>query len=426
MLGVLAVGVASQACAGPPPPPVHAPAPARETLSGNPFDGGAVPDDSIARVMRHELAADPVLAGQVVGVDVAQGVVDLQGTVETALAKERVLEIARVVRGVRAVVDRVQVAARPRPDYELDFAVANALSQDPAVAGAPIAARAHLGIVYLTGHVATQAERRAAGADVLGVPGVRDLVDDVVLRAQVPLDAHRTEMAAARVLRDDLWLDSSHLRIQWTGGTLRLSGWVGSPQEWARAEADARSASPTGSVDASAVRIDRWTDDGTLRRGPMVARSDGDLGQALLDAYVRDPRVPPFVPTVDVHDGIVILTGVAPNPDAARAVDADARDLPGAAAVHDFVKSAPTVEDESDASIAERVASSLRSDPLLAGRPIAVAVVQGRVFLRGTIPSERDRALAIGIAASAPGAHGVEDGLVLEPPRPGVANRQPQ
>jgi osmotically-inducible protein OsmY len=397
------------------------------------MDGGEVPDASLEAVIRRELRADPLLANESVGVDSTNGVINLQGSVASQLARSRVLEIAHVVRGVRAVVDRIEVVPRPRPDYELDFAAASALASDPVTAGTHVTGRAHLGVLYLSGAVGSEGERRVAEADVMALPGVRGVVNDVVVRPsnerERPLDDDRAGVTAARLLRDDVWLDSSHLRVTARDGTVHLSGWVGSAEEWSRAQADARTASPSGAADAGDLRIDRWIDDGTLRRRPAVARSDGDLGQALLDAYVRDPRVHPFVPTVDVHGAVVILTGVAPNPDAARAADEDARDLPGAAAVRDYVKTAPSLQSQSDASVREQVQSALLTDPRLGTLGLVVDVVGGRVYLRGAVATEAERANAIAIAASAPGARDVSDGLVVEPPRlprAGVTSPQAQ
>jgi osmotically-inducible protein OsmY len=94
-------------------------------------------------------------------------------------------------------------------------------------------------------------------------------------------------------------------------------------------------------VDASGLVIDQFTDDGTLRATPGRARSDADLEQSLLDAFVRDPRVHPFSPAVAVRGGVVLLMGLAPNVHVARAVDDDARALPGVGAVRDELRALP-------------------------------------------------------------------------------------
>lgn len=407
--------------AGPPPPPVHAPGPAEDTVTAD----SSVPDATIVRVLDHELNADPVLNKQVVGVNSDLGVVTLQGNVDTQRAKDRAVELAHIVRGVRAVVDRVAVVPRPRPDYELGFVVASALSNDPAVSGERIAARVESGIVHLSGDVGAEGARRIAEQDVLAIPGVRGVVDDLVTHPR-ERDDDRVTAAATRLLKDDPWLDDSRVHAVSDRATVHLTGYVGSPQEWARAEADAALASPIASVDVTGLRIDRWIDDGTLRGRTVPPRADGDIGQALLDAYVGDPRVHPFVPSVEVHDGAIILTGVAPNPEAARAADDDARNVVGAVAVHDDVKVAPALSAENDGRVFEEVHQALAQDPRLGREDIALDVKNGRIFLRGTVATEEDRVHAVSIATAAPGARDVADGLVVAPPRLGVTSSQPQ
>jgi osmotically-inducible protein OsmY len=119
-------------------------------------------------------------------------------------------------------------------------------------------------------------------------------------------------------------------------GVVRLKGWVPCPQVRARVQADAWTAAPAA-VDARGIRVDRFADDGTLRGWPDTPRPDGDLEQSLLDAFLQDGRVIPFAPKVYVYKGVVVLSGAAPNAAAARAVDADARNLPGVRAVLNLV-----------------------------------------------------------------------------------------
>jgi osmotically-inducible protein OsmY len=382
-----------------------------------------VPDAWIVRVTQRELARDRVTQQERLDVDSQDGVVTLQASVSNRLAKERALDIARVVRGVRAIIDRVVVAAVPRPDYEIEFAVAGVLGHDPATAGARIAARAHQAVVRLSGDVDSNATRRIAVNDVLAIPGVVDVVDNLVVRPGKLADA-RLAAQVGRIVCDDPWLDDDRIHVSAKGGVVRLSGSVGSAAERARTENDARTASPAH-VDVSMLRIENWVDDGTLRSNPDVLHTDGDIDEALHDAFARDPRVQPFVPTVDVRNRFVVLTGVAPTPEAARAVDEDARNLPGVADVRDAVRTLPADYEQSDAAISEQVQRTVLRDPRLSAARITIYVMQGRVYLRGEVPTDSDRLRAISIATSAPGVRDVDDGLGVAPPQLGVTSPQP-
>ena len=206
---------------------------------------------------------------------------------------------------------------------------------------------------------------------------------------------------------------------------MRVAGWGGTATEKARAENDARGASPRR-VDGSELRVDRGIDDGTLRGRPPIARSDGDLGQALLDAYVRDPRVHPFLPSVDVHDGVIILTGIAPNPFAALAAGDDARNVIGVVEVYDKMKTTEAAVATNDGAVVREIRDGITRDARLSTLSVEVDVQNGRVFLRGTVPSDADRLeLEYTLAASAEWARDVEDGLVLVP-RLGVTTKQPE
>jgi osmotically-inducible protein OsmY len=381
-----------------------------------------VPDEAIVRTTRRELGRDAVTGPEGIAVDSENGVVTLQGPLGNRLAKRRARQIAHVVRGVRAVVDRTQVTARPPPDYELDAAIASVLSRDPVTAGEAIAAHADRSVVRLSGRVASIAVRRAAEADALAVPGVRDVVDDLAISARKRTDT-RLAAEVERTMKDDPWLDGSHVRADVRSRVVTLGGWVGSASERARAEEDAWLASPAA-VTAEPLLIDQFVDDGTLRAVPRARRLDGDLEQSLLDAFVLDPRVHPFSPTVEVRDGVVVLTGVAPNPSVASAVDEDARALPGASGVRDDVKTLSGVYEQSDDAIRDDIVGAMSRDPRLAAS-VSVAVIEGRVFLRGAVASIEDRLRAVGIATSAPGARNVDDGLLVSPSGVGVASPQP-
>lgn len=374
-----------------------------------------VPDTTIGRVLERELNRDAVVGPERVGVEVTDGVVTLQGTVSNRLAAQRAVEIAPVVRGVRSIVDRISVAPTVRPDYELDFAVAARLAKDAAISPQRIGVQTHDGVVRLTGDVDSDAARRIAVADVLAMPGVKDVVDTLSVLPPGPggrSDGTLTE-EVKRTLRADPWLDDAHIDVDSRGGRITLTGWVGNPAEEGRAEDDTRLAEPRG-IEAAGLRIDALADDGTLRAEPTAVRPDREVMQALADAYVHDPRVHPFVPGIDVRNGIVVLTGVAPNSEAAAAAVADARDVPGVHDVRDDLQTRPDVS-ESDRVIETDLLSALRRDPQLASQPLSAEVAHGRVTLRGTVESEQARLDAMTLASTIVGVHAVVDEVAVEP-----------
>jgi len=316
-----------------PPPTYESPVALRGAITGYP--AGVVPDEWIVAVAQRELKDDPATRTETIGVTSDHGVLVLNGSVTTLLAAQRALDIAHLVRGVRAIVDTIDLAPLPRPDHGLELAAEAALQRDPVTARQRLQVRVQGGAALLTGAVDSPAVQNAVLEDLQAIPGVLAVLDEVIVRHVTAPDA-LLAAAVRRSISEDPWLDGSRIRVDSRRGVVRLDGWVATPQERARAEADAWTASPDG-VDARGVEVDRFADDGTLRGSPNTPRSDGDLEQSFLDALLHDGRVTPFVPKVYVQGGIVVLSGVAPNPAAARAVDADARNLPGVRAVLDLV-----------------------------------------------------------------------------------------
>jgi osmotically-inducible protein OsmY len=198
----------------------HAPAPARYTATGT-IDPGAVPDETIKAVLARELVNDRLLSSEHVGVTVDNGIVTLQGTLETRLAKERAIAISHVVRGVRAVVDRIDVADHPRQDHELEVVVARVLSSDPVTRGQRIVARARQGRVSLIGEVESFAARQIARDDVLGIPGVMKVDENLAIFPRQRSDAQLSDLVT-RFLDDDPWLDDD--RVSASGDKERVAG----------------------------------------------------------------------------------------------------------------------------------------------------------------------------------------------------------
>jgi osmotically-inducible protein OsmY len=410
----IASGAAGAGCASSAPPrPQTAKRPAEPRAPVERPRAPAVTDTWIVAVLLRELDGDVVVARERIDVDCVDGVLTLRGEVGARLARERAVAIAQVVRGVRAVVDRISVTPRARPDFDLEFVAAAAIAADPATASQAIGVHVRGGIVHLTGNVDSNAVRRLAENDLLALQGVLDVTDDLAVAPGNPDDL-RLRSEVERVMRDDPWLDDGRVRVSAHGGVVAISGFVKSAAERARAEADARATSPRG-VEVAALRIDVAAD-GTWRDEPSAPRTDDDLARALVDAVARDPRVHPFLPGIQVRDRVVVITGEAPDTDTARAAADDARNVPGVADTHVDIRVAPAAG-ESDGAVLNQARGALEHDPRLSSRHIVVEVAGGRVSLRGSVASEIDRRRAIAVVTSIPGARGVDDDMVVDPPR---------
>jgi osmotically-inducible protein OsmY len=69
----------------------------------------AVDDGAITTKVKSAVFAEPGLKTLQIGVDTKAGIVTLTGTVDTPLMKERAMQIAQHVEGVRSVVDNLAI-----------------------------------------------------------------------------------------------------------------------------------------------------------------------------------------------------------------------------------------------------------------------------------------------------------------------------
>jgi hyperosmotically inducible periplasmic protein len=146
-------------------------------------------DAGITTAVKSKFAADNDVKAYQIDVDTNNKVVTLSGTVETATAKARAVEIARATDGVANVVDNVTVnaatatAATPdaarvmSSDPALTAAIKGKFMADTTVAALKIDVDTSDGVVTLTGQVRSQTEKDQALKIARETDGVKSVVD---------------------------------------------------------------------------------------------------------------------------------------------------------------------------------------------------------------------------------------------------------
>ena len=81
-------------------------------LAGTAKDPPPMTDDTITDQVRLKLTSDPDVKGGALGVDVKQGVVTLSGAVEMQKQRDKAEKIAKKVKGVKSVVNKIEIKAR--------------------------------------------------------------------------------------------------------------------------------------------------------------------------------------------------------------------------------------------------------------------------------------------------------------------------
>jgi osmotically-inducible protein OsmY len=368
-------------------------------------------DAEVADAVSAELALDEELVRSSIEVAVEEGVVTLTGAVPSLFLKQRASDVTELVRGVRAVVNRIQVEAPPFSDAALRSEVSRALAENY---GSPLPGQigiaADQGLVVLTGLVPSLRDRNLIEERVREVRGVRAL-DDRLQIERLPAPTDRDlESALEAVLRWDSELGAADIVVRIESGRARLRGTVENAAEKSRAIHLAGIPGVTA-VDASELTLAPRGGHDRLKRQAGFVASDREIEAAVEDALFYDPRVRAFKVTVTAEEGMVVLQGEVESLEGKLAAEEDAASVSGVLGFENQLVVRPRAT-RPDAAVAGSIELDLRHDPYLEGaEKIVVSVSGGVVHLYGAVDTALQRERAGRLASKVPGAVEVQNHL---------------
>ena len=189
-------------------------------------------DSDIWNDVWRELAWDSRLTGKKLGVQVDDGVVTLNGTVENLATRNAAIEAAHRVAGVKDVANELQVKSALSDrlsDTEVAKAVRHALEWDALLPDEEIRSTVGDGVVSLEGFVATPLEQEEAERIVGRLKGVRHVENRLqVRRVSEPaaIVAAITQALNRRAVRE-----AAHLQVRVSEGRVTVEGVVQSAEE---------------------------------------------------------------------------------------------------------------------------------------------------------------------------------------------------
>jgi osmotically-inducible protein OsmY len=373
-------------------------------------------DQQINNAVEHALLTDSALPNNQIDARTSEGIVTLTGTADNFMAKERAAKLAQTLRGVRGVVNTINLQIAPVPDDELRKNVESALLYDAATDSYELKTEAKDGAVTLSGTVQSYREKQLAVHVAKGVKGVKEVKDSITVKTKS--DRPDSEIAAEvkRIITIDAWLAPNFITTEVKDGIVTLTGEVGSSAQHGRASLLAWTAG-VKSVNTEGLRIEPWAGASGQRKDTIAIKGDPQTKQAVQDALVHDPRVFSFNPSVEVENGVVTLTGVVDNLKAKRAAEQDATNTVGVWRVKNLLKVRPA-KPLADDKIAQNVNSAFLRDPIVDSYQIDAKAKHGVVTLTGTVDSYYKKAQADNIASLANGVVNVKNNLTVSYPAP--------
>ncbi len=368
-------------------------------------------DKEITNTITDELLLDPGISSQRIVVDTDNDIVTLSGAVNNILAKDRAVKIAETVKGVRSVINQIQVIAQERPDQAIIDDIKAALHANPRTESFEIKVTANEGKVTLTGTMQSWQEKELAGKVVKSIKGVREVDNQmtVVYSMEWPDDEIKEDIVGA--LRWDRLVDDALIDVAIQDGAVALSGTVGSAAEKRRARNDAWVAG-VKSVDFSGLGVAHWARSPDLRKDKYVTKSDPEIREVIQGTLRQDPRTSSLTIDVIVAHGIVTLRGNVDNLASKRAAAQDARNIIGVWRVKNRLRVQPS-ELPSDSGIAAAVRDALLRDPFVERYEITPTANQGQVTLTGMVDTYFEKARAEDVVSQLEGVVDVNNNLTV-------------
>lgn len=343
-------------------------------------------DVSITQAIERELLMDRAVDIDNIDVVTSQGIVELTGTVDNILAKERAARIAELVKGVRAVSNQIAVVPpAERAEDAIRNEVRNALFYDPATESYELDVDVEGNAVTLTGTVQSWPARQLAEHVAKGVRGVAEVRNRIEVEHESERSDVEIENEIVQRMRWDVLVDAGLIDVEVEGGAVTLSGTVGSAAERSRAYLDAWVAG-VKSVDHGELEVKWWARDPDLRDDQYVVKSDDAVKQAILDAARYDPRVSPFAIEPVVTAGIVTLRGTVSNVKARQAAEQLARNTLGVMDVKNELE-VQAQQPVPDDMLRTQVSRALARNAVTEDHDIQVQASKGTITLRGTVDS---------------------------------------
>ena len=371
-----------------------------------------ITDTNIVIAVDDALMQDQAVSSYLVDVTCANGVVTLSGSVDNILAKERALAIAETVKGVRSVINRIEVnplTEKTDPDIRTD--VIQSLAADPVTELFEIDVKVDDKVVTLKGMVNSHIEKQAVGKVAKSVSGVKEVKNLILFD-------HKTSRPDADFANDiekalawDTLVDDGLVQVSVKNRKVALKGTVGSAAEKARAITHAWLPG-IKEVDAKLLKVDRWARDKNMRAEKYLLKPDDKIKAAVDTAIFQDPRVLSTKVDSRVDNGVVTLTGKVDTLSAKQAAAQDARNTVGVIRVKNQVKVTPLVKVVPSDELEQKIQNKFERDVYLDNFDITVTALSGIVNLYGTVDSLYEKARAEDLASEVRGVYAVNNHLI--------------
>lgn len=360
-----------------------------------------ITDSLVSSAIKEELRLHPEVPSDEIEVVTNDGIVILYGTVDDLLSREEAKQIASTVKGVKGIVNNLEVKADSVPDRQLKDEIERAIELDPVLDPYELRVEVNNGVVHVTGAADSWHEKKMAGDVVKSVRGVMEVKNDVAFVHKKDRPDEEIEKDIKSLFRNDVRIDDGLIDVKVEDGKVTLSGEVGSYAERSLAIVNAQ-ISGVDTVLSEDLAVERWARDPMMRSDKYVEKPDPVIINAIQQAFLNDPRLLNYDIKVTSQEGEVTLSGVVPNAMAKKAAAQDAGNIVGVWEVNNNIEVKP-VRMPAPNTVIDNVRVSLEVHPRLSKYDFTVDSSNDTLYLSGRVQSVYEREEAEDIALKIPG-----------------------
>jgi len=192
-----------------------------------------------------ELAWEPSVNAEKIGVEVEGGIVTLAGHVDSYSEKVHAERAAQRVSGVKALAVEMEVrlpGSNQRTDADIARSAQNVLEWTSYVPGS-VKVKAEKGRITLSGDVEWDYQRKGASDAIRHLMGVTGVSDEIAIKPRASVSAVKADIEAA--LKRHAKAEAQHITVEVHGSDVTLGGKV---HTWSERELAASSAWATPGV----------------------------------------------------------------------------------------------------------------------------------------------------------------------------------
>ncbi len=196
-------------------------------------------DKELQQDVLDELAWEPGVDVEDIGVIVKDGVVTLTGSVDSYYEKLSAMNAAKRVAGVKALAVEIEVGLpgmSERTDADIARAAENALAWDTSVPEDRIKVTVEQGWITLDGKVDWNYQKRAAEDAVHYLTGVKGISNQIAITPTQKVSPAEVKANIEKALKRNATLEAQRITVTATGAKVTLSGSVRSLADREEAE----------------------------------------------------------------------------------------------------------------------------------------------------------------------------------------------